>query len=67
MTLGVDPYSNKGQEMRERGTLRMASGSQTHSTQSSSTLDHMDLDEVIEDNNVAVESKAVRRVDFADR
>ena len=54
--------------MQERGTMRMipsVGGLQTHSSaHTSSTIDNMDLDQVVEDDNIAVESKAVRHVDF---
>jgi len=65
--MGISPTSNNNQEMQERGTMRLIPNgvSQNHSlAQSSSTIDNMDLDQVVEDDNIAVESRAVRRVDF---
>ncbi|KAH8600848.1 hypothetical protein B0O99DRAFT_589727 [Bisporella sp. PMI_857] len=56
--MGVDPLSEgTGQEMQERSSLRMLAGK---GARQASTIDHMDLDQVIEDHNVASESRAVR-------
>ena len=73
--MGINPISDNAhdhddnnQEMQERGTMRMipsVGGLQTRSSaHTSSTIDNMDLDQVVEDDNIAVESKAVRHVDF---
>jgi len=65
--MGINPTIHSNQEMQERGTMRLIpnGGSQNHSSaHSSSTIDNMDLDQVVEDDNLAVESKAVRHVDF---
>ena len=64
--MGFDPTSNS-QEMQERGTMRMIPNGvlRNHpAAQSSRTIDNMDLDLVVEDDKVAVESKAVRHIEF---
>ncbi|TVY42972.1 hypothetical protein LSUB1_G001284 [Lachnellula subtilissima] len=66
--IGVEPNdieSNKqpvGQEMQERSSMMMMAGM----SQEKSTIDSMDLDEVIEDEHPAGESAAVKRVGFSE-
>jgi hypothetical protein len=67
--VGVDPKDldsngqSSGQEMQERGSMRMMAGM---SQEMSSTIDNMDLDEVMEDENAAGESAAVKHVGFSE-
>ncbi len=69
--VGVDPSlimkdnEHEGQEMKERGGMPMLSGRKA-SIQQMSTIDSMDLDQVVEDEHVAKESTAVKRVGFAE-
>jgi len=69
--VGVDPSlimkdnEDIGQEMTERGGMPMLS-SRKMSVAQMSTIDSMDLDQVIEDEHAAEESVAVKRVGFAD-
>ncbi|PMD43684.1 hypothetical protein L207DRAFT_510194 [Hyaloscypha variabilis F] len=69
--VGVDPSlimkdnEHEGQEMKERGGMPMLSGRKA-SMQQMSTIDSMDLDQVVEDEHVAEESTAVKRVGFAE-
>lgn len=68
--VGVDPSlimrdnEDVGQEMQERGAMPMLSGRKM-SMQQMSTVDSMDLDQVVEDENVAEESTAVKGIGFA--
>ncbi len=50
------------QEMEERSGMPMLSSRPKGDTAQSSTIDNMDLDQVMEDETVAGESAAVRRV-----
>jgi hypothetical protein len=69
--VGVDPSlimmdnEDAGQEMEERGGMPMLSGRKM-SVQQMGTIDNMDLDQVVEDEHVAEESTAVKRVGFAE-
>jgi hypothetical protein len=69
--VGVDPSlimkdpENAGQEMKERGGMPMLSGRKM-SVQQMSTIDIMDLDQVVDDEHVAEESTAVKQVGFAE-
>jgi len=66
--VGVDPNdleSNRqsaGQEMQERSSMRIMAGI----SQEKSTIDNMDLDEVMEDEHPAGESAAVKHVGFSE-
>jgi hypothetical protein len=68
--VGVDPSlimrdnEDVRQEMQERGAMPMLSGRKM-SMQQMSTVDSMDLDQVVEDENVAEESTAVKGIGFA--
>ena len=67
--VGVDPSlimkdnEEVGQEMKERGGMPMLSGRKMSAAQMD-TIDSMDLDQVIEDENVAEESTAVEQMGF---
>lgn len=68
--VGIDPFGDdgsegsfRGQEMQERKSMRMLP-SRTRSDEMRSPMDHMDLDQVAEDSNVAEESGAVKRVEL---
>ena len=67
--VGVDPndlesnVQSSGQEMQERSSMRMMAGM---SQEKSSTIDNMDLDEVMEDEHAAGESAAVKHVGFSE-
>jgi hypothetical protein len=69
--VGVDPSlimmdnEDVGQEMEERGGMPMLSGRKM-SVQQVGTIDNMDLDQVVEDEHIAEESTAVKRVGFAE-
>jgi hypothetical protein len=70
--VGVDPSlimkdnEGAGQEMKERGMMPMLSGRKM-SMQQMGTIDSMDLDQVVvEDEHIAEESTAVKRVGFTD-
>jgi hypothetical protein len=70
--VGVDPSlimkdnEGAGQEMKERGMMPMLSGRKM-SMQQVDTIDTMDLDQVVvEDEHIAEESTAVKRVGFTD-
>jgi hypothetical protein len=70
--VGVDPSlimkdnESAGQEMKERGMMPMLSGRKM-SMQQVDTIDTMDLDQVVvEDEHIAEESTAVKRVGFTD-
>jgi hypothetical protein len=69
--VGVDPSlimkdsEGGGQEMKERGGMPMLSGRKM-SVQQTSTIDIMDLEQVVEDEHVAEESTAVKQVGFAE-
>ncbi len=71
IVVGVDPSlimrnnEDGGQEMKERGGMPMLSGRKMSAAQMS-TIDSMDLDQVLEDEHVAEESTAVKRVGFAE-
>ena len=54
---------SQGQEMQERSNLRMLS---SRAAEKPTTIDNMDLDQVMEDDHVAKESTAVKHVGFAD-
>ncbi len=64
--MGVEPPTletpPQTQEMQERGGMSMLSRGSMSQT---STLDSMDLDQIMEDDSVAGESAAVKRVGFA--
>lgn len=64
--MGIEPPNletpPQTQEMQERGGMPMLSRGSMAQT---STLDSMDLDQVMEDDSVAGESAAVKRVGFA--
>jgi hypothetical protein len=71
-TTGVDPSElmkngedRQGQEMQERNGLSLLSRPVSNTTPSS-TIDGMDLDQVLEDENVSKESEAVKHVGFTD-
>ncbi|KAG9244801.1 hypothetical protein BJ878DRAFT_541942 [Calycina marina] len=66
VTNGIDPAAVGGQEMQERSSTRGLMSPPQQGGQSG-TIDSMDLDQMLEDDNVANESKAVRRVGFADK
>jgi hypothetical protein len=65
LIVGVDPKDimsngeSSGQEMQERSSMRMMAGLQKG--EKASTIDSMDLDEVMEDDHAAGESAAVRQ------
>jgi hypothetical protein len=70
--VGVDPSlimkdnEGAGQEMKERGMMPMLSGRKM-SMQQMGTIDSMDLDQVVvEDEHIAEESTAVKGVGFTD-
>jgi len=69
--VGVDPSlimkgnDDVGPEMKERGGIPMLSGRKM-SMQQMNTIDSMDLDQVVEDEHIAEESTAVKRVGFAE-
>jgi len=71
IVVGVDPSlimkgnDDAGQEMKERGGMPMLSGRKM-SMQQMNTIDSMDLDQVVEDEHIAEESTAVKRVGFAE-
>jgi hypothetical protein len=72
LTTGVDPSElmkngedRQGQEMQERNGLSLLSRPVSNTTRSS-TIDSMDLDQVVEDENVSKESEAVKHVGFTD-
>jgi len=72
ITTGVDPSElmkngedRQGQEMQERNGLSLLSRPVSNTTRSS-TIDSMDLDQVVEDENVSKESEAVKHVGFTD-
>lgn len=58
---GDTPFS--GQEMQERGGMPMLSS--RAGDEPASTIDSMDLDQVIEDENVTEESAAVKNIELA--
>jgi hypothetical protein len=67
-TTGVDPSElmkngDEKQEMQERNGLSLLSRPVSN-TAPSSTIDSMDLDQVVEDENVSKESEAVKHVGF---
>jgi hypothetical protein len=69
-TTGFDPSElmkngDEKQEMQERNGLSLLSRPMSNTAQSS-TIDSMDLDQVIEDENVSKESEAVKHVGFTD-
>lgn len=70
MIIGVDPntYENPspGQEMQERSGIRMLSARAGNGSENPKPIDIMDLDQIMEDENVAMESGAVRHVGFID-
>jgi hypothetical protein len=51
---------SSGQEMQERSSMRMMAGA-LQKGEKASTIDSMDLDEVVEDQHAAGESAAVRQ------
>lgn len=72
---GVDPslttnkgQSSAGQEMQERGNMRLSimGGGRSHGNNSkTNTIDSMDLDEVLEDTRSMAESAAVKQVGYS--
>jgi len=71
IVVGVDPSlimkdgdGEMGQEMQDRGGMPMLAARKM--SVQMGTVDSMDLDQVVEDENVAVESTAVNRVKFAE-
>lgn len=73
MIIGKDPSmnaipdgSNTGPEMQERSGARMLSSRPKMSVERLTTIDSMDLDQIVEDDNVAEESTAVKRVGFSE-
>jgi len=64
--MGVNPFDdpNQAPEMQEMKSLREMSSPYKGSTKQS-TLDNMDIDEVVEDDDVLEESAAVKRVGFS--
>jgi hypothetical protein len=68
--MGVDPSlldsHSSGQEMQERSSMRMLSARPKDGVANTKPIDIMDLDQVMEDDNIARESGAVRRVGFLD-
>lgn len=70
MIIGIDPslqeYFPAGQEMQERSSMRMLSAGSKDGTTNSKPIDSMDLDQIMEDDNIAQESSAVRHVGFMD-
>jgi hypothetical protein len=70
MIMGVDPSFQEpnlsGQEMQERSSMRMLSARAQDGAGNAKPIDIMDLDQVMEDDNIAQESGAVRRVGFLD-
>ncbi|KAJ5033526.1 uncharacterized protein L3040_008641 [Drepanopeziza brunnea f. sp. 'multigermtubi'] len=71
--MGFDPSTDTGfesrpttQEMQERSGIPMLSAHATGGATKLSTVDSMDLDQVIEDDEVARESAAVKHVGFAE-
>jgi hypothetical protein len=70
MIIGVDPNTNEnpspGQEMQERSSMRMLSARAGNGSENTKPIDIMDLDQIMEDENVAMESGAVRHVGFMD-
>lgn len=71
LIVGVDPSlimkdgEGSGQEMKERGGMPMLSGRKMSQAQMN-TIDSMDLDQVVEDEHIAEESTAVKRVGFVE-
>jgi len=73
ITTGVNPVElikngdekQEMQEMQERNGLSLLSRPMSNTAQSS-TIDSMDLDQVVEDENVSRESEAVKHVGFTD-
>lgn len=68
MIEGVDPDLIEappiGQEMQERNSMRMLLTQ--NGTEKTKPIDLMDMDQVMEDENVAQESGAVKRVGFVE-
>lgn len=69
---GIDPMAMsdrdtmaKGQEMQERSGLPLISSRGGDEDASVTSIDNMDLDHVIEDDNTAEESAAVKNVGLA--
>lgn len=68
VTMGVDPANARGEsppavrEMQERSGMPMLSSQVSGSATKLSTLDSMDLDQVVEDDEVADDSAAVKHV-----
>ncbi|KUJ11698.1 uncharacterized protein LY89DRAFT_786579 [Mollisia scopiformis] len=71
--MGIDPSlltkdhndHEAGQEMQERSSMPMLSG-RPLTKEKASTIDSMDLDQVVEDMNVKEESAAVKHVGFVE-
>ncbi|CAG8952025.1 hypothetical protein HYFRA_00000761 [Hymenoscyphus fraxineus] len=68
--VGMDPSmlqngTPPGQEMQERGNMRLSLIGSRSNNIKSSTIDNMDLNDIVEDSHVAEESGAVKRVGFA--
>jgi hypothetical protein len=70
--MGVDPSlqqhdgGSSAQEMTELGGMRFGMMGSAAGNAKRSTIDNMDLDEVVEDQHVAEPSGAVKRVGFAE-
>jgi hypothetical protein len=70
--MGVDPSmlqknrESSAQEMKELGGMRFSMMAGAGNNAKPSTIDNMDLDEVVEDQRVAEPSGAVKHVGFAE-
>lgn len=65
--VGMDPSLQNGrsQEMQERGNMGLSFIGKSNQVKST-TIDSMDLNDIMEDSHVAEESGAVKRVGFAE-
>jgi hypothetical protein len=70
MIEGVDPNMHEtpssGQEMQERSSMRMLAAKPRGGAENAKPIDLMDLDQVMEDDNVAQESGAVMQIGLMD-
>lgn len=70
MIMGIDPNlhenSSPGQEMQERSSMRMLSSRARDGAENPKPIDSMDLDQVMEDENIAQESGAVSHIGYLD-
>jgi len=70
MIMGIDPSIHENpsssQEMQERSSMRMMSARTGNESEKAKPIDIMDLDQIMEDENVATESGAVRHVGLMD-